>query len=193
MNNMKYYNSETFGYLEIKKRQEGLNNYWIFINFYSNSIDNSSRFSLELRQNIYIKNNNIYNSEILASEGSNQIYGFVHQNTPHEISNDENFISVGMKSYYSSNDNDGTKMLGKDLLTKEDYYIAFSDLINALNLTIHVDSLNNLLLPSIYEIDKAIGYKCLEEKENVFKEYQKLVNSLMMPLRKEVYKRKYCK
>ena len=193
MNNMKYYNSETFGYLEIKKRQEGLNNYWIFINFYSNSIDNSSRFSLELRQNIYIKNNNIYNSEILASEGSNQIYGFVHQNTPNEISNDENFISVGMKSYYSSNDNDGTKMLGKDLLTKEDYYIAFSDLINALNLTIHVDSLNDLLLPSTYEIDKAIGYKCLEEKENVFKEYQKLVNSLMMPLRKEVYKRKYCK
>lgn len=193
MNNMKYYNSETFEYLEIKKRQEGLNNYWIFINFYSNSIDNSSRFSLELRQNIYIKNNNIYNSEILASEGSNQIYGFVHQNTPNEISNDENFISVGMKSYYSSNDNDGTKMLGKDLLTKEDYYIAFSDLINALNLTIHVDSLNDLLLPSTYEIDKAIGYKCLEEKENVFKEYQKLVNSLMMPLRKEVYKRKYCK
>ncbi len=186
----KYENSEN-EYMKIYTREKGSDDYWIFINLFSNSIDSKCVFSMEMVYQALIRNNMLYNSELSVMEGRNQIHAFLHQMNPELENQEASFLELGMQSYFSADNASGikdieSKEIDKSILEQEIMTLASDHSIDT-----DVEVLSDLLLPKIETLQELLVCTNPEIQKQGFTSYQQKTNSVMLPLRKKVYEKKW--
>lgn len=186
----KYENNEN-EYIKVYTREKGSNDYWIFINLFSNSIDSKCVFSMEMFYQALIRNNMLYNSELSVMEGRNQIHAFLHQMNPYLENEEASFLELGMQSYFSADNASGIKNIESKEIDKSILEQEIMTLASDRSIDTDIAVLSDLLLPKIETLQDLVNCTNPEVQNHEFTNYQQKTNSLLLPLRKKIYEKKW--